>query len=248
MNPKFYFVLILAVMAWAHRLPAQTNPSTAPSDSVPGAACVPATRDKPTNWMSRHEKLVAQAKRGGIDILFLGDSITDNWRTKGSNVWNEYYAPRHAANFGIGGDRTQHVLWRIENGELDGIHPKVTVLMIGTNNSKSDSADDIARAIGMIIDVIHSKIPDTKILLLAVFPRNRPTDSPESLDTIRAVNQKIAGYDNGSTVRFLDIGSKFLGPDGKVHADVMADFLHPTEKGYKIWAAAMDPTLNEMMK
>ena len=198
--------------------------------------------------MSRHEKFVTQAKRGGIDILFMGDSITDNWRSKGSNVWNEYYAPRHAANFGIGGDRTQHVLWRIENGELDGIHPKVTVLMIGTNNSKSDSADDIARAIGMIIDVMHTKIPETKILLLAIFPRNRSTDTPEMQETIRAVNRKIAGYDNGGNVRFLDIGAKFLGTDGKVHEDVMADYLHPTEKGYKIWAAAMEPTLDEMMK
>lgn len=227
-------------MLFAFHLPAQMLSSS--------PACVPATRDNPTNWMSRHDKFVAQAKRGGIDILFMGDSITDNWRSKGSNVWNEYYAPRHAANFGIGGDRTQHVLWRIKSGELDGIHPKVAVLMIGTNNSKSDSADDIARAIGMIIDGIHAKIPETKILLLAIFPRNRLTDTPEMLETIHTVNEKIAGYDNGTTVRFLDIGPKFLGPDGKVHSDVMADFLHPTEKGYKIWAVAMNPTLDGMMK
>ncbi len=248
MKIKFHLLLILTAMVCAFRLPAQTNSSPSPGGSALGAACIPATRSNPANWMSRHEKFVAQAKRGDIDILFMGDSITDNWRSKGSNVWSQDYAPRHAANFGIGGDRTQHVLWRIENGELDGIHPRVTVLMIGTNNSKSDSADDIARAIGMILDVIHSKIPDTKILLLAVFPRNRPTDTPEMLETIREVNQKIAGYDNGGSVRFLDIGSKFLDPDGKVPADIMADYLHPTEKGYKIWAAAMDPTLDEMMK
>jgi lysophospholipase L1-like esterase len=161
MKNKFHFLLILAVMACTLRLSAQTNSSVTPNGSALGAACVPATRENPANWMSRHEKFVAQAKRGGIDILFMGDSITDNWRSKGSNVWNEYYTPRNAANFGIGGDRTQHVLWRIENGELDNIHPKVTVLMIGTNNSKSDSANDIARAISMIIDEIHSKIPDT---------------------------------------------------------------------------------------
>jgi lysophospholipase L1-like esterase len=240
MKSKFHLILIFIAMLPAIHLPAQSN-------SLAGA-CVPATRDNPKNWMSRHEKFVAQASRGDIDILFLGDSITDNWRSKGSNVWNEYYAPRHAANFGIGGDRTQHVLWRIENGELDGMHPKVTVLMIGTNNSKSDSAADIARAIGMILDVIHSKISDTKILLLAIFPRNKPADTPEMLQTIHDVNEKIAGYDNGGTVRFLDIDAKFLGPDGKVPADIMADFLHPTEKGYKIWVAAMNPTLDEMMK
>jgi lysophospholipase L1-like esterase len=241
MKSKFHLLLVLAATLWAVHLPAQSN-------SVPGAACVPATRDNPTNWISRHEKFVAQAKRGDVDILFLGDSITDNWRSKGSNVWNDDYAPRHAANFGIGGDRTQHLLWRVENGELEGIHPKVTVLMIGTNNSKSDSADDIARAIGMIIDVIHAKIPDTKILLLAIFPRNRSSDTPEMQETIHKVNEKIAGYDNGSTVKFLDINARFLGTDGQVHADIMADFLHPTEKGYRIWAAAMEPTLDEMMK
>jgi len=233
-------MLTVTAMLFAVDSPAQTIAAS--------PACVPAARNNPANWMSRHDKFVAQAKRGNIDILFMGDSITDNWRSKGSNVWNECYAPRHAANFGIGGDHTQHVLWRIENGELDGIHPKVTVLMIGTNNSKSDSADDIARAIGMIIDEIHAKIPDTKILLLAIFPRDKLTDTPEMLETIREVNEKIAKYDNGSTVRFLDIGPKFLGPDGKVPKDVMADYLHPTEKGYKIWAAAMDPTLDEMMK
>ena len=244
---KLRLLLTLAIMLSAAALPAQTNSSTEPAP-VMGAALVPAPRENPKNWMSRHEKFVAQAKRGGIDILFLGDSITDFWRTKGSNVWNQYYAPRHAANFGISGDRTQNVLWRIENGELDGIHPKVTVLMIGTNNSKSDSAADIAGAIGMIIDQIHSKIPDTKILLLAIFPRNKPKDTPQSLETISEVNTQIAFYDNSDTVRFLDIGAKFLGPDGKVHKDVMADYLHPTQKGYKIWAAAMEPTLDAMLK
>ncbi|HTV42765.1 MAG TPA: platelet-activating factor acetylhydrolase IB subunit [Candidatus Sulfotelmatobacter sp.] len=244
---KLHLFLTVAVMLSAASLSAQTT-SSAPTAQITGAALIPATRANPTNWMSRHLKFVAQAKRGGIDILFLGDSITDFWRTRGSNVWNQYYAPRHAANFGISGDRTQHVLWRIENGELDGIHPKVTVLMIGTNNSKSDSAEDISKAIGMIIDDIHSKIPDTKILLLAIFPRNTPKDTPESLGTIAEVNNQIETYDNGDTVRFLDIGSKFLGPDGKVHKDVMADYLHPTEKGYKIWAAAMEPTLEAMLK
>lgn len=247
-KPGLRLFVIFAALLSAAPLSAQAESSDPPPTHASSPACTPATRERPANWMSRHEKFVAQAKRGHIDLLFLGDSITDNWRTKGSNVWNEYYAPRHAANFGIGGDRTQHVLWRIEHGELDGIQPKVTVLMIGTNNSKSDPAADIARAIRMIIDVIHSKIPDTKILLLAIFPRNKPTDTPEMEDTIREVNQEIAGYDNGGSIRFLDIGPKFLGPDGKVHTDVMGDLLHPTEKGYKIWAAAMEPTLDDMMK
>jgi len=243
---------ILATLLWAINLRAQTNPlvddKISSGENLP-ISCVPATRNIPKNWMSRHEAFVKQAKQGGIDILFMGDSITDNWRSKGSNVWNQYYAPRHAANFGIGGDRTQHVLWRIEHGELDRIDPKVTVLMIGTNNSNSDPASDIARAIKMILDEIHAKIPETKILLLAIFPRNKPVDKPSQMETIHQVNELISKYDDGGkTVKYLDIGPAFLGPDGKVHADIMADFLHPTPTGYVIWAKAMEPTLDEMMR
>lgn len=188
------------------------------------------------------------AKAGHIDLLFMGDSITDNWRSRGKNVWDKFYAPRHAANFGIGGDRTQHVLWRIENGELDGIDPKVIVLMIGTNNSNSDSADHISEAVEKIVAEMHQKCPKSKILLLAVFPRNKPTDKPEQLETIRKVNERIAKLDDGKTVTFLDINHVFLGADGKVPAEIMPDFLHPNEHGYQLWADAMEPTLVKMLQ
>jgi lysophospholipase L1-like esterase len=247
MKTRLLPLFVLALFLCGVNLFAQTN-SKPVAAFAPGSALIPATRSTPTNWLARHEGFVAEAQKGGVDILFMGDSITDNWRSKGLKIWNQYYAPQHAANFGIGGDRTQHVLWRIEHGELDGIKPKVTVLMIGTNNSNSDPADDIARAIRMIIDDIHAKLPDTKILLLAIFPRNKPVDKPAQMETIHQVNDIIAKYDDGRTVRFLDIGANFLGPDGKVHEDIMADFLHPTEKGYQIWADAMNPTLDEMMK
>ena len=231
--------------------------STRPlSNTAPGAAYTPSTRSNPTNWMSRHERFVAEAKQGGVDILFMGDSITDFWRNRGSNVWNQFYAPRHAANFGIGGDRTQHVLWRIEHGELDGIKPKVTVLMIGTNNSGTDSPDDITKAIRMILDDIHAKIPETKVLLLGIFPRGpRPNSTPETddsakrMEVIHAVNDQIAKFDDGGkTVKYLYFGDRFLGPDGKIPSDIMPDQLHPSEKGYRIWADAMNPTLDAMLQ
>ena len=238
---RSFFVAIWAIFALAANLSAQTaNPQNAPS--------IPATRSTPTNWLARHEGFVAQAKKGGIDLLFLGDSITDGWRTKGKNIWAKSYEPRHAANFGIGGDRTQHVLWRIEHGELDGIKPKVAVLMIGTNNSNSDSAEPIADAIKLTIQKIHAKCPDTKVLLLAIFPRNRTSDTPHQLATIRKANEIIAKLDDGKTVRFLDINKVFLSPDGKVPADIMPDFLHPNEHGYQLWADAMEPTLEAMLK
>jgi len=246
---KILIPILLATLFFSATLFAQ--PASAPAaknKSTSSSALIPATRTTPTNWLARHEGFVKEAKKGGVDILFLGDSITDMWRNKGVNVWNKCYALRHAANFGIGGDRTQHVLWRIGHGELDGLKPKVTVLMIGTNNSNSDPAADIAQAIKMIIDDIHARLPETKILLLAVFPRNKPTDKPEQMDKIHQVNELIARYADGRKVKFLDIGPKLVGPDGKVPADIMADFLHPTEKGYQIWADAMNPMLDAMVK
>ena len=241
--------VLLATLFFSATVFAQ--PASAPAaknKSTSSSALIPAPRTTLTNWLARHEGFVKEAKKGGVEILFLGDSITDMWRNKGLNVWNKCYAPRHAANFGIGGDRTQHVLWRIGHGELDGIKPKVTVLMIGTNNSNTDPAADIAKAIKLIIDDIHARLPDTKILLLAVFPRNKPTDKPEQMEKIHHVNDLIAKYADGRKVKFLDLGPKLVGLDGKVPADIMADFLHPTEKGYQVWADAMNPTLDAMMK
>ena len=137
-------------------------------------AIVPEPRD--TNWVARHEGFVQQARHDQIDLLFIGDSITDCWRWQapryGINIWNKYYAPLHAADFGISGDRTQHVLWRIDHGELDGLHPKVIVLLIGTNNSRDNSPEQIAEAIKVILDRIQEKCPGSKILLLGVFPRH----------------------------------------------------------------------------
>jgi lysophospholipase L1-like esterase len=212
------------------------------------AAFTPAVRTTLTNWMERHKGFVAQARAGGIDLLFLGDSITDRWRTVGSNVWNQFYAPRHAANFGIAGDRTQHVLWRIQNGELDGLKPKVIVLMIGTNNSNSDEPEPIAEAIKLIVADIRAKCPDSKILLLGIFPRNKKTDKQHQMEKIRQVNSLIAKLDDGKAVRFLNINEKLLGPDGYIHSDVTSDFLHPKEKGYQIWAEAMEPMLAGMLE
>jgi lysophospholipase L1-like esterase len=140
------------------------------------------------------------------------------------------------------------VLWRIEHGELDGINPKVTVLMIGTNNSNSDSPEAIADGIKLIVKEMLKKCPNTKVLLLAIFPRNKPNDKPEQIETNRKVNQIIAKLDDGKNVRFLDINRVFVGADGKVPADIMPDFLHPNEHGYQLWADAMEPTLAEMLK
>ncbi len=217
---------------------------------------VPVPRD--ANWMKRHETFVGIAKKGGVDVLFVGDSITDAWGGEGHNpkaagakVFEKEFLPLKAANFGIGGDRTQHVLWRLQNGELDGIQPKVLMLMIGTNNVGSDHAQDIADGIMVILREVRKRSPKTKVLLLGVFPRaNNKTGQfvPEQMDKIKKINSTIAKHDDGgASVRYLDIGGKFLAADGSLPRDVMPDMLHLSEKGYQIWAEAVKGPIRELL-
>ncbi len=196
-------------------------------------------------FVGAHERFVAIAKEGKTDLVFLGDSITAGWGGK-KEIWDKAFGMYRPANFGIGGDRTQHVLWRITNGELDGIKPKAAVLMIGTNNSGSDPADGIAKGVTKIVESIRAKLPDTKILLLAVFPRGeKPNPQREKL---KEVNTTIAKLDDGKSVFYLDIGDKFLQPDGTLTKEVMPDFLHLSTKGYQIWADSIAAKLAELMK
>ncbi len=205
------------------------------------ATVVPQPREGP--WMEMHKNFLVQAKKGRVDLLFLGDSITQGWNE--NTVWQRFYGPRHAANFGIGGDRTQHVLWRIQHGELDGIEPKVTVLMIGTNNVSDNNPDEIALGIKTIVAELRCRLPKTKVLLLGVFPRSQMPDAVR--ERIKMVNEKIAGLDDGSHIRYLDITKAFLNADGTISADIMPDYLHLSVKGYRIWAEAMEPTLWSML-
>src|ERR1017187_6715833 len=247
-RPLFLLIAFLC----AANLFAQSNAVVASTNVVAqNTATNPVPRDP--NWVARHEGFVAQAKQGGIDILFMGDSITDFWRNRGSNVWNQYYAPRHAANFGISGDRTQHVLWRMDNGELDGIKPKVVVLMIGTNNTGKErngqphnTIPEIIGGVQAVVADLRARLPDTKILLLAIFPRGT-LDDPQRAQ-VALVNTVIAKLDDGRMVRYLDIDPKFLEADGTLSTNIMPDLLHPNERGYRIWADAMGPALDEMLK
>jgi len=232
--------------------PALLNPAT-------NSAIRPEPRD--ANWVKRHEGFVAEAKQGGIDVLFLGDSITDFWRREnnpnqgGGPVWKKNYAPLHAANFGISADRTQHVLWRMQNGELDGISPKVVVLMIGTNNTgyepdkvtPRNTVPQTIEGVKAVVRGLRAKLPATKVLLLAIFPRGEKPDHLQRLQ-IAEINRSLAQLADGKTIRYLDLGPKFLAADGTLPKDIMPDFLHPNEHGYEIWADAMRPTLTAMLK
>jgi lysophospholipase L1-like esterase len=222
-------------------------------DKAPSAT-QPEGRPDTDWWMKMHQSFLDRAKKKDVDLLFLGDSITQGW---GDNaVWKRHYGPRNAANFGIGGDRTQHVLWRIEHGEIDGINPRVAVLMIGTNNLGNNSPEEIAQGVKLIVAKLREKLPMTKVLVLGVFPRgeNLARDYVEKHETTRPspgpgqINAIIAGLDDGKMIKYLDISKSFLTPDGAIPRTLMPDFLHLSDSGYRTWADAMEPTLWEMMR
>jgi len=182
-----------------------------------------------------------------VDLVFIGDSITQGWEEAGSNVWQRYYDGRNAVNLGIGGDRTEHVLWRLENGNFDGISPKAAVVMIGTNNIRERySTQDVVDGIVAVCKSIREKLPETKILLLGVFPRSQNPD--KNRQRVVEVNRIISGLHDGKHIFYLDIGGCFVNPDGSISKEIMPDFLHLSPAGYEVWAAAMEGRLSRLMR
>lgn len=196
---------------------------------------------------NRHEAFLERIKQGDIDVLFVGDSITDGWSKRGERSWLKF-ADLKPADFGVSGDCTEHVLWRLQNGELDGIRPKLVVLLIGTNNLRPEVSEEpewCAAGIRKILDEIRAKLPETKILLLAIFPRDTPGDVTR--ERIDKVNGIIASYADGKTIRFLDIGKIFLDEQGNIPVGLMGDKLHPNAFGYDKWYDAMRPEIDSML-
>jgi lysophospholipase L1-like esterase len=199
----------------------------------------------------KHQENLKVAEQGNIDVLFMGDSITDFWRNMeglyaGKPVMDKYFGHLKVANFGIAGDTTQGVLYRLQNGEGQGFSPKAVMLMIGTNNTMQNNAPEIAEGIGAVVLELQKDFPHAKILLLGVFPRSTPDDPVRA--TITEINDMISKLHDGKRVYYLDIGSKFLDSNGNIPADVMADALHPSTKGYEIWANAVKEPLERLMK
>ena len=195
----------------------------------------------------------AQVAPGNYDIEFIGDSITQGWETRGSNVWNQFYGQRKVINFGVSGDRTENVLWRFGHGQLDGIKAKVAVVMIGTNNSNKnkDGTDtysdaDILAGVVAIVNEIRVRQPETKILLLGIFPRAKAF-SPQR-GRLLEINQVLAKLDDGKHIFFQDIGSQYVELDGSISKNIMPDALHPNEAGYTIWAKAIEPKLKQWLR
>jgi len=207
-----------------------------------------------------HASFNVISKKGEAPLVFLGDSITAGWNGKGKKAWDKYWAPMKAANFGIGGDRTEHILWRLQNGNYDGLKPKLTVLMIGTNNTGhqgramkehngavySSNAEQTTEGVSAIIKLLKQKQPQMKILLLAIFPRGaNKDDNKRQLN--EAINKRIAKLADDKTVYYLDINQKFLESDGTLSKEIMPDLLHPNATGYQIWSEAIEGKVKELM-
>jgi len=231
--PKFRLPLSLVVLLTSGVAFAQST----------NTAVVPVPMNKP-GWMERHESMNAKARQGKIDLIYIGDSIVQRYESVGKPVWDHYYAPRNALNLGISGDRTQHVIWRTDNGNIDGISPKLAIVMIGQNNGGHNTAPEIAEGVTEVVKRIRTKLPKTKILLLGIFQRReKPTPERAVLAEANNIISKLAD----SSISYMDINSVFVQPDGTISESLMPDFEHPSELGFKRWAEAIEAKVAELM-
>lgn len=269
-------ILVLAltltgcVVSIGSRTQTPPPPVVTPAPAQPQATPPPATNPPPVvepranlaiipvprtgGATNRQSQVLQRAKDnpGPCDIAFIGDSITQGWEGNGKTVWTNYYASRKCLNFGVGGDRTEHVLWRFENGQLDGIKPKAAVLMIGTNNSNKNRAGvedyseaEILEGVLAIVKQIRTRLPETKLLVLGIFPRGKTFSTQRG--KILQINQALAKVADGNMVHYLDFGSQLIEADGSLSREIMPDALHLSEKGYAIWAEAIEPKLKELL-
>ena len=237
---------ILAAMAMISLLPAQTVPADRPAPRTDKSSQI------------AHEQLLAKSKQGRIDIYFEGDSITRRWGATDYpellENWNKNFFGWNAANFGWGADRLENILWRLENGELDDVNPKVIVLLAGTNNvgnrvppeGVESTVADVTKGLAALVRVMRSKAPNAVVILMGIFPRN---DNLAVMPEIERINANLAGIADGRKIRYLNINGQLAGQDGKLHDGMMndRDKLHPSLNGYQVWADALKPVFTELL-
>ena len=241
--------MVVALLASGLSL-AQTRP--------PGDQPVPRSDQ---NSKTAHAQLLEKARAGGIDVYFEGDSITRRWGTTDAQYkdllenWNQNFFGWNAANFGWGGDTVQNILWRLQDGELDGVNPKVIVLMGGTNNlggavapdAEQARVEEVTRGIRAILDLMRQKAPHATIVLMGITPRNGRNGGTDIVSTINKINDRIAAFADGKTIRYLNINDKLADRDGKLFDGVTVDGLHLSVAGCQIWADALKPILTELL-
>ena len=197
------------------------------------------------DWVAHFAHNVDRVKGKRVDLIFDGDSITDFWESKGKEVWEKNYAKLNVADFGISADRTEHLLWRLDHGQVDGLHPKLVVLLIGTNNLSQNTDPQTTEGVTAVVRDYQKRLPDAVILLQGIFPRGeKPTDPLRQ--RIKTINGNLARLGDGNKVIYLDFGDKFLEPDGSISKDIMPDSLHPSARGYEIWADAIRPQIDKV--
>lgn len=241
------FLLFLTVLSFLASLTLSSLPADDKIDETANMAITPEDRD-----IDRFREQSARMEEGDVDLLWVGDSITHFWEGTGAKVFEKYYGHRKTMNFAISGDRTGHVIWRIQHSPMDKINPKMAVVMIGTNNIGHDSSTPAQTVEGIqkIVDMLKDQYPEMNILLLEVFPRGEKPDDPLRL----GVNEINAGleeiYKDGKVkkVKLYSINDLFLDEEGNLPSDIMPDFLHPSEKGYEIWASAVEPFIIEGLR
>lgn len=219
---------------------------------MPPSGTTPSKRTIEYSWMSvaawdkMHAEDAVVAQYDQVDVLFVGDSITAGWDWQ---IWEKNFKPLKAANFGIGGDNTGNVLWRLQHGAVGNIQPKLIVLLIGVNNigGMQETPEQAAAGVTKVVQQLQLAWPNSKILLNAVFPFDQ-TSSSENRSKVKKLNQIIAKLGNNNSIFFKDYGPLLLQKDGSISPDIMADFLHPTPKGYQIWADAMTPDIQTLLQ
>lgn len=249
MNNLFAKSSALLLLPLLILISSKSNAQTCPDDAL---ALTPATLQEEWAvewWMPRHEAKLAEEGREDAQLLLIGDSITHGWEDAGKNVWNEYYSEYGTYNLGYGGDRTENVLWRLQHGEVDGINPELAILMIGTNNTghRQDPAECTAKGIETILGELRERLPETEILLLAIFPREASPEG-ELRKLNNEINEQIENFSDGQHVHYMNINETFLDDDGVLSEEIMPDLLHPNEYGYKLWAEAMMPKIEELLE
>jgi len=216
------------------------------------AGTIPVKRTTEFSWMSvatwdkMHAEDTIVAQYDQVNVLFIGDSITAGWNW---DIWQKNFAPHKAANFGIGGDHTGNVLWRLQHGDVGNIQPMVIVLLIGVNNfgHLNETPDQVATGVTKVVQQLQLAWPNSKILLNGIFPFEEKADSSKR-KMVKELNKKIAKLADNKRIFFKDYGPLMLQKDGNISPEIMGDFLHPTAKGYQVWADAMTPDILELLK
>lgn len=238
MSPSIRRARVLALLLWSVPFAAGAH-----------SAVEPVPREEP-GARERQELLNQRVADAGkaAQVIFIGDSLTQHWESDGKEVWAQYYARRDALNLGLSGDLTQHVLWRLDNGNLDGLEPKVIVLMIGTNNvtGEATSVPQVADGVAAIVKKLRDRLPRARVLLLAILP-SEANPGPRR-GNILQVNQIIRKLADDRHVFWLDFGYRYVASDGTISREVMRDYLHLTPQGYQIWATAMEDELAILMR